>query len=86
MAIDQHEMSELAVLDYEALLDQASNSTLAWLANRLTDVPNGTTWPSRDAAIRAILDANERLPEKHPAERYRQRRRERIWTKEHPHA
>jgi hypothetical protein len=54
------------MLDYDALLDQASNSTLCWLANRLTDAPKGTTWPSRDSAIRAILDANESLPEKHP--------------------
>jgi hypothetical protein len=54
------------VLDYDALLEQVSNSTLAWLANRLTDAPKGTTWPSRESAIRAILDAHDSLPEKHP--------------------
>lgn len=60
-------MGEPQVLDFEALLEQASNSTLGFLANRMTDAEKGSTWPSRAAAIRAILDAHESLPEKHPA-------------------
>ncbi len=47
-------------------LDRANDNTLAWLANRLTDAERGATWPSRDAATRAILDAHEGMPEKDP--------------------
>jgi hypothetical protein len=44
-------------------LDEVPDNTIAFLANRLTGAVRGTTWPNREAAIVALLDAYEAMSE-----------------------
>ena len=56
----------MSVLDYGMLLEGLDGGSVAWLANRLTNQPGGTSWPNREAAIQAALDTTDELPEGHP--------------------
>jgi hypothetical protein len=58
---------EFQPLDYQALLEGLPNNSVAWIARQI--VPSKQSrhgWPTRDAAIAAILDALDEMPDEWP--------------------